>query len=146
MKNITKTDADRFFEKVMVTDSCWFWTGCVGIDGYAKVRYKGKCRVAHRVSYEIFMGPIGMGLTLDHLCRVRNCVKPEHLEPVSMRVNTLRGTSFSSVNAAKIFCIRGHNLPEYSIQINGIKRRCKTCSRIDNKIRWIEKKFIVQKQ
>jgi len=82
----------RFWARVEVTKTCWLWTGSRSRDGYGKfepatsVFYK-----AHRFAYETVVGPIPEGLTLDHLCRVRRCVNPDHLEPVTNQENLLRG-------------------------------------------------------
>jgi hypothetical protein len=83
---------DRFRERMQPTSTgCILWTGHLNWNGYGRVTYKGRLAGAHRVAYEIFKGPIPDGLQLDHLCRVRNCVNPEHLEPVTPSENTLRG-------------------------------------------------------
>jgi len=68
-------------------------------NGYAKVRHDGRCTVAHRAIYRRFVGEIPPGFVLDHLCRVRDCVRPAHLEPVSVRENTRRGAAVLFVKA-----------------------------------------------
>lgn len=84
----------RFWAKVDKTDSCWLWTASVNQLGYGRFRVDNTTRVtAHRYAYETLVGPIPDGQELDHLCRVRSCVNPAHLEPVSHRENVLRGTS-----------------------------------------------------
>lgn len=70
---------------------CWFWTGAVFKSGYGAIRILGKTTLAHRVAYELFTGPIPVGLVLDHLCRIRPCVNPAHLEAVTDQVNIVRG-------------------------------------------------------
>ena len=105
---------------------CWLWTGSTRGAGYADFRVGGKNRLAHRVSYEATFGPIPDGLTLDHKCRVRCCVNPHHLEPVTQRVNTLRGISPSAKNAAKIQCDQGHDLAFAYITPAG-GRTCRVC-------------------
>jgi hypothetical protein len=85
--------------------------------------YDGKVRLAHRVIYEYLVGPIPDGLSIDHLCRVRHCVNPAHLEPVTHRENVLRGQAPTAVNGRKTRCKRGH---EFNRTVrNG--RRCYTC-------------------
>ena len=69
---------------------CWMWTGGGTAKGYGAI---GKNRLAHRVAFELLRGPIPDGLELDHLCRVRNCVNSEHLEPVTHRENLRRGVA-----------------------------------------------------
>ena len=99
----------RFLDKLDVhPDGCWLWTGATSADGYAEFRSGGggARRVrAHRWSFEWFVGPIPGGLVLDHLCRVRHCVNPDHLEPVTIGENLDRGIH---PQAAKTHCKRGH--------------------------------------
>lgn len=75
----------------LVETGCWIWLGELNRNGYGRVCVKGKRPVAHRHVYETLVGPIPEGLLLDHLCRVRCCVNPSHLEPVTPKENTLRG-------------------------------------------------------
>lgn len=70
---------------------CWVWKGAKTRDRYASIRWQGRTRPGHVVSYEIHVGPVPAGLELDHLCRVRGCVNPEHLEPVTRQENVIRG-------------------------------------------------------
>lgn len=111
--------------------SCWLWTGTINVDGYGKVSFRLPCRLAHRVVYERLVGPIQDGLQLDHLCRVRNCVNPNHLEPVTSRVNSLRGEGLAAQNVIKTHCPAGHlydaaNLSPYTR--GGKARYCRTCN------------------
>ena len=85
--------------------------------------------LAHRWSYEYHVGPIPDGLQLDHLCRVRHCVNPQHLEPVTARENTLRGMSFVAHLAARTECINGHPLTGGNLRMEGTVRRCRACKR-----------------
>lgn len=73
------------------TTPCWVWTGAKQSAGYGALRVDGRVVLAHRHAYEQAVGPIPAGLQLDHLCRVTDCVNPEHLEPVTNRENVLRG-------------------------------------------------------
>ncbi|OGR27289.1 MAG: hypothetical protein A2139_07850 [Desulfobacca sp. RBG_16_60_12] len=70
---------------------CWLWQGEINRNGYGRVWVNGKRLMAHRVTYEAFHGPIAPGLVLDHLCKNRQCCNPDHLEPVTVRENTIRG-------------------------------------------------------
>lgn len=70
---------------------CWLWTGNLSDNGYGVVEVRDRRRRAHRVAYELVHGPIPSGLEPDHLCRVRCCINPAHLEPVTRQLNTLRG-------------------------------------------------------
>ena len=85
----------------------------------------GKCIAVHRLVYELFVGSIPVGLTLDHLCRVRHCVNPAHLEPVTLAENTLRGEGPTAVNSRKTHCPKGH---PYDVMDSG-RRRCLVCRR-----------------
>lgn len=108
----------RFVERLLAgmvhTDTgCWEWAGAADNHGYGRIQRRdadGRWRPAktHRASYEIHVGPIPDGLQLDHLCRNRICANPAHLEPVTNRVNALRGSGACGLNARKTECLRGH--------------------------------------
>lgn len=118
--------------RVNLVTGCWEWTGTKQSDGYAQVRFERRNRIAHRVSYEYFLGPIPAGLELDHLCRVRHCINPEHLEPVSGTVNKLRGNSPLAINARKTHCASGHEFNEANTYryVRGGRpmRACRACN------------------
>lgn len=80
---------------------CWLWTGRLDACGYGRITVAKQAAKAHRVSYETFVGPIPDGLQIDHLCRVRNCVRPDHLEPVTAKVNMERAASATGLIAGK---------------------------------------------
>lgn len=92
-----KTLWERFWEKVDASGDCWVWVGARKDNGYGHIflekREDGssKTGLAHRVSWELLVGEIPEGLDLDHLCRNRACVKPDHLEPVTRSINLRRG-------------------------------------------------------
>lgn len=114
-------ERDRLLARIVVDESgCWIWHGHCDRHGY------GRCGrgLAHRASYETFVGEIPAGLQLDHLCRVRNCVNPEHLEPVTMLENIRRG-----FNANKTHCIHGHEFtPENTYRKpKTTARNCRAC-------------------
>lgn len=122
---------DRYWAKVTKTDDCWLWDASLNNYGYGQFFFDGKARKAHRLSYEWAYGPIPEGLEIDHLCKVRHCVRPEHLEAVSHQTNLLRGDTFQASNAAKTHCLRGHAFDEentYWLPNGG--RQCKPCWRI----------------
>ena len=73
-----------------VKTGCWLWQDKPDKFGYGKLIVNGKCLNAHRASYEVFVGPIPRGLHIDHLCEVRICVNPSHLEPVTRAENSSR--------------------------------------------------------
>lgn len=122
----------RFWAKVNKTDSCWLWTGGKWPNGYGYFRNKNKFHLAHRWAYEQLVGPIPTGLVLDHVkkrgCCHKHCVNPAHLEPVSNKVNLLRGQSFSGVNSRKTCCIHGHAFTVENTIIDPLGRKCRQCS------------------
>jgi hypothetical protein len=126
-------EAVREYVKAHTTMSdsgCWEWNGALTEQGY------GRCfgRLAHRLSYEAWTGPIGGGLDIDHLCRNRACVNPAHLEPVTRRENLARGIGVilqKQRAAERRFCSRGHELTEGNTYIrpsDGV-RQCRECRR-----------------
>ena len=110
---------------------CVLWLGAARPNGYCQMKINGRMHYVHRVSYELTKGPILKGLTLDHLCRVRSCLNPNHLEPVSSKENTLRGHSIMVTRAAQTHCINGHPFTGEHLYIppDG-GRSCRTCKRL----------------
>lgn len=106
------TTSERFWAKVEKTDTCWLWASYIKPNGYAtfwEPAVQSKVYV-HRWVYEQEVGPIPEGLEIDHLCSVRHCVNPDHLEPVTHHENMLRGDTIAARNARKTQCPRGHAL------------------------------------
>lgn len=96
------TDEERFWSKVDKSGDCWLWTaGISGGTGYANFHWLGRTQSAHRVSYMLAVGPVPEGMTLDHLCRVRHCVNPSHLEPVTLAENIRRTLLTPELRAAR---------------------------------------------
>ncbi|MFF7795635.1 HNH endonuclease [Streptomyces sp. NPDC007991] len=127
---------DRITERVTVNDAgCWIYTGHLDRYGYGRISYEGKSREAYRIAYEHSVGPVPAGMELDHLCRVRQCVNPNHLEAVSPATNKLRSNSFGGVNARKTACVHGHPYTSENTgyQNNGKYRYCKECRRRTNR-------------
>jgi hypothetical protein len=112
--------------KIQIRD-CWDWTGALNSKGYGSVAHKGRVWSTHRLAYELLVGPIPDGLQLDHLCRNRSCCNPDHLEPVTPKVNSERGAQ-----ATKMHCVRGHALAGENLLIKkrgqlSPVRNCRTC-------------------
>ncbi len=120
-------ETERFWKFVDDrSGDCWLWTGAIDGRGYGSWTRSEKRKVgAHRFAYQITVGPIPDGLDLDHLCRVRHCVNPSHLEPVTRQVNIQRG---ANRNREKTHCKRGHEFtPENTYMTSAGGRSCRTC-------------------
>lgn len=115
---------------------CWLWAGAFSSGGYGHYRNKS----AHRVVYEALVGPIPQGLDLDHLCRVRACVNPRHLEPVTRQENLRRSPLVGKFKPRKAVCQRGHAMVDGNLKIsrNG-DRRCRTCHCANRRRWWAER-------
>lgn len=126
---------ERFYPKIEFTETCWLWTGATLGRGYGVLGRGGAGAgniLAHRASYELFIGPIPDGLTIDHLCRVKLCVRPEHLEAVSNRENNLRAPeSIISRHLAATHCPSGHPYDAANTYVSKIgDRKCRECGRL----------------
>lgn len=112
---------------------CLLWLGAMNQFGYGRARLNGKRMVAHRVAYILSREPVPDDLELDHLCRVRCCINPAHLEPVTKRVNGLRGHAGVKSGAqqrAKSHCPHGHPYAGDNLFVtNEGHRECRTCMR-----------------
>lgn len=128
------TAIDRFWPKLEKTNDCWLWRAAIDRYGYGKFNLNGKVIAAHRAAWELLRGPIPEGMEIDHLCRVRNCVRPDHLEPVSKTVNCYRGESFAAENRRKTHCSKGHPLAGSNVRITAKGYRiCKQCDALRTK-------------
>jgi hypothetical protein len=127
---LTEKQIKHTMRYVKKTSSCWIWTGNIKKDGYGQKMLNGKTFKAHRVVWECVNGPIPKGLQLDHLCRVRHCVNPSHLEPVTQKENILRGISPSAIHAKKTHCINGHEFTAENTYRFKNRRQCKACRKI----------------
>lgn len=119
-----------------VTESgCWLWLGALSGSGYGQYQSDGPTKMAHRTFYELYRGAIPPKMTIDHLCRVRCCVNPDHLEAVPNRTNVLRGISHTAVNARKTHCVNGREFTESNTFRGKDKktghptRRCRECNK-----------------
>jgi len=114
----------RFWKRVQKSDGCWSWTGRILNGGYGQTSFMQREMQAHRAAFILSGKIIPHGLQLDHLCRNRRCVNPDHLEPVTSRINTLRGTGPSAQHAKKTHCPKGH---PYSHLDSYGRRVCELC-------------------
>lgn len=136
---ISRQSLTEFFSHLQVStvnylngDPCWDWTAALDVGGYAKFSHHQRKFKGHRVSYTWFRGSIPEGLVLDHLCRNRICVNPNHLEIVTIGENVLRGETIPVSLALRTHCEQGH---EFTLENTGRKhgrggtyyRTCKTC-------------------
>lgn len=133
---MTATLAARFAAKLDTSagpDACHPWRGFVDANGYGRLRYGGRdtpVGYAHRIAYELAVGPIPDGLAIDHLCRRRDCVNATHLETVPMGINTSRGESPNARTVRLDRCKRGHPFTAnaYTHSKTG-KRQCRACAK-----------------
>jgi hypothetical protein len=123
---------ERFLEQVHVdpTTECWNWTGSTPA-GYGKICADGVWIAAHRLAYELWVGPIPAGLHIDHLCRNRGCVRVDHLEAVTPAENVRRGMSPPGIGHRMMACRRGHPFDEANTRTAQAKQRlCRVCQAI----------------
>lgn len=140
------TASDRFWSKVDATGECWLWQASKTRGGYGQYRCPRPdgsvgMKRAHRVSYEAARGPIPEGMTLDHLCRTVACVRPSHLEVVSLAENIRRSGSIgrlASRQRARTHCKNGHEFTPDNTYVWRGHRHCRVCSRLAN-VRWLTK-------
>ena len=144
----------RILKKTDRSGDCWLWTGYLDRDGYAVITVGKQVMRAHRVSYSTFVGAIADGLEIDHLCRIRHCVRPEHLEPVSRRENVLRqieatgaiGGQRPNSLATDGVCVAGHTMDEENTYRNGGRAFCRACHRQRNRRYAAQKRAAARKQ
>lgn len=134
----------RFKRKIQPQpDGCWLWVGPINNRGYGRFYLDGDVGLvyAHRWSYEQHVGPIPPGLVIDHLCRRPACVRPEHLEAVTVRENTVRGVGHGKYQRAKTHCPAGHPYDQENTRLKprktgGINRICRSCDRRRSLLAW----------
>lgn len=126
---------ERLFPKVDATGICWLWTGAKNRGGYGVIN-RGRrfgTVVVHRAVWELLVGPIPEGTELDHVCRVRACCNPDHLEPVTRAVNVARGSQRAGA-PRKTHCKSGHRFtPENTLPNGDHGRACRECVNAANR-------------
>ena len=122
---------DRFILHIKSVDGCWQWDMPNKSNGYGEFLVHYKRISAHRFSYEYFVGEIPDGLQIDHICRNRGCVNPNHLRVTSIAENVLSGVGITAINKRKTHCIRWHALKDGNVYLWRGKRNCRIC-RSDN--------------
>ncbi len=125
----------RFWANVVVTEKCWLWIAGKNSDGYGEITVDGEKLLAHQFSLRIFGIKVPKGFERDHLCRNPACVHPKHIEPVTQKVNLLRGISIPAQNARKQMCKNGHDLQGTNLYIEVDSRgrrhrRCRVCRQV----------------
>lgn len=128
--NLTPAEQQRFDEKWTKVGDCHLWQGPLDKDGYGTFYFRRKNRRAHRVAWYLLHGEVGSEMVINHTCRNRNCVNPQHLQRITATENALKdSSSICYVNSQKTHCPRGH---EYD-GVYKNQRICKTCEREKHK-------------
>lgn len=135
VRYVRRPVAERFWPKVdkRGPNECWLWTAYTDGYGYGQITVDYKRKKAHRIAYELVVGAIPPGMSLDHLCRQPGCVNPAHLEPVTQGENVRRGAAGLKVllrQALQTHCKRGHEFDEDNTYHAPDGRRvCRACQR-----------------
>ncbi len=137
--SLTQSLPQCIAEKIQPSSSgCWLWVGPLGARGYGALKFRGR-KGAHRIVWALLKGPIPDGLQLDHLCRVRRCVNPEHLRAVTCAENLHAPGSLSTaaINARKTHCPQGHPYSEentlWRLRKHRRERNCRACKKANRK-------------
>lgn len=138
---LSEADVRRFWSHVEKTQTCWLWTGALKPSGYGNFHIglgDGGRLVppAHRVSYLLAGKSIEPAEVVDHICRVRHCVNPDHLRAVTNQENVLAGIGPTAINARKTHCKRGHEFTQENTIATATGRECRACKTLRNKARW----------
>jgi hypothetical protein len=120
---------EQFLDKIRIAGSgCWEWIGSCSTGGYGHFWIDGVCCSTHRLGYELWRGPIPYGLTIDHLCRNRRCLNPDHLEAVTHTVNVRRGLA-TGPQPKRDRCYRGHLFTSENTRLSPDgAQHCKLCA------------------
>jgi len=124
--NIPEISEQRFWAKVEKTDSCWIWRGGIMGRGYGTFFVDGVSHRVHRLAYRLLVGEIEEELTVDHLCKIKICVNPSHMELVTRAENSRR--AFTGI----VQCPKGHPYDESNTIFHGPLRRNRKCRQCNN--------------
>ena len=131
--------SDRFWKKVDADGDCWQWTACRDANGYGRFGIGSRVYYAHRVAWQILVGEISKGLVIDHLCRNKSCVNPDHMEPVTIGENVARGPArllSAQVRAKITHCPCGHPYDDVNTYVTRRgERACRTCKNASSRKR-----------
>lgn len=126
---ISEKDIKRYWRFVDIrgNDECWEWLGSDNGTEYGKFWLNNETKYAHRISYFLAYGNIEDGYQIDHLCKNRKCVNPNHLEKVTVKINNNRGNSFSGKRIKRTHCSKGHLLSDDNLCENYLARGLRVC-------------------
>lgn len=146
MDDYHKQAKKRLLSKIKIDTKtlCWNWIGYISKNGYGKIAYNQSTYTgfeAHRLSYILFKGKLNSTLQLDHLCRNRSCVNPDHLEEVTKKENIMRGIGIGVRNKAKTHCPQGHEYTPENTRISPANggRCCNKCQRLHDQYKHVQK-------
>lgn len=127
--DLKRTDIDRWYKSFEKTKTCWIWTAFIGSNGYGRFWAKRKLWLAHRFAFMLSGRLIPSGFVVDHVCRNRLCVNPDHLRKITSRENTLNGIGITAIRARRESCDKGHPWAKTVIRINPKTggRQCEVC-------------------
>lgn len=144
----------RFWSKVKVLkkNQCWEWSSYIAPNGYGFMSVNNKPKTAHRIAYEYANGEIPKGLWIDHKCRNRKCVNPNHLRAVTPKINAIENSvSTAAINAKKTHCPSGHEYSEdntkikFNHRLGRPQRRCKVCEKFRKRRQRADKSYVLRR-